>query len=126
MKADYAWEGLYETAVLETDDEKLQKCIRAAKAAIDVRLQEIQLDHGGTPEERRAITDALTGLNALRRELERRTHDTIVPQDAERRILAEEAVQENNPTNSIEIIEALNRAVNEQEQRRKKAVSTSQ
>jgi len=53
MKADYAWEGLYETAVLETDDEKLQKCIRAAKAAIDVRLREIQLDHGGTPEERR-------------------------------------------------------------------------
>ena len=47
------------------------------------------------------------------------------PQDAEWRILAEEAAQENNPNKLIEIIEALNRAVNEQEQHKKKAVSTS-
>jgi hypothetical protein len=44
---------------------------------------------------------------------------TIVPHDAEWRILAEEAAQENDPKKLIEIIEALNRALNEQEQRKK-------
>ena len=39
--------------------------------------------------------------------------------DTESRILAEEAAQENDPQNLIEIIEALNRALNEQEQRKK-------
>jgi hypothetical protein len=29
------------------------------------------MDHGGTPEERQAISDALAGLNVLRRELEK-------------------------------------------------------
>jgi hypothetical protein len=75
MKADYVWEGLYEAAILETDDGKLQQRIQAAKGAIDTRLHEMQLDHGGTPEERLAITDALSGLNLLRRELEGRSHD---------------------------------------------------
>ncbi len=62
-----------------------------------------------------------TRVNQVNRE-----RGTIVPQDAERRILAEEAAQENNPKTLIEIIEALNRALNEQEQHKKKAVSTSQ
>jgi hypothetical protein len=75
MKADYVWEGLYEAAILETDDGKLRQRIQAAKGAIDLRLHEMQLDHGGTPEERQAITDALSGLNVLRGELERRSHD---------------------------------------------------
>ncbi len=44
---------------------------------------------------------------------------TIVPHDEEWRILAEEAAQENDPKKLIEIIEALNRALNEQEQRKK-------
>jgi hypothetical protein len=62
-------------AVLETDDKKMVEHIRVAKGAIDARLHELQLDHGGTPEERQAITDALGGLQVLRRELERRYHD---------------------------------------------------
>jgi len=49
---------------------------------------------------------------------------TIVPQDAEWRILAEEAAQENDPKNFIEIIEALTRAL-DQQQHKKKAVSAS-
>jgi hypothetical protein len=73
MKADYVWEEPYEAAVLETDDKKLPNRLHAAKAAIDKRLQEMQMDHGGTPEERRAISDALAGLNVLRRELETRS-----------------------------------------------------
>ncbi len=76
MKADYAWQELYEAAVLETNHEKIQPRIREAKAAIDARLHEMQLDHGGTPEERDAISDALAGLNVLRREVETRAHDT--------------------------------------------------
>jgi hypothetical protein len=44
---------------------------------------------------------------------------TIVPQDAEWRILAEEAAQENDPQKLIEIVEALNRALNEQERHKK-------
>lgn len=42
-----------------------------------------------------------------------------MPQDAEWRILAEEAAQENDPNKLIEIVEALNRALNEQEQHKK-------
>jgi len=76
MKTDYVWEGLYEAAILETDDGKLQQRIQAAKGAIDTRLHEMQLDHGGTPEERQAVTDALGGLNLLRRELQIRLHET--------------------------------------------------
>ena len=75
MRTDYVWQESYQAAILETDDKKLPNYLRAAKAAIDNRLHELQLDHGGTPEERQAITDALGGLNVLRRELEIRSHD---------------------------------------------------
>ncbi len=73
MRADYVWEESYKAAILETDDKKLPNRLHAAKGAIDVRLQEMQMDHGGTPEERQALTDALAGLNVLRGELERRS-----------------------------------------------------
>ncbi len=76
MRADYVWDESYKAAILETDDEKLPNRLHAAKGAIDARLQEMQTDHGGTPEERQAITDALAGLNVLRRELERRSQET--------------------------------------------------
>jgi hypothetical protein len=75
MKAHYVWEESYQAALLETDDKKLQNHIQAAKAAIDNRLHELQFDHGGTPEERQAITDALGGLSVLRRELQMRYYD---------------------------------------------------
>jgi hypothetical protein len=74
MKADYVWEEVYAAAILETDDAKLPDRLHVAKAAIDTRLHDLQLDHGGSPEERQAISDALAGLNVLRRELERRSH----------------------------------------------------
>jgi len=57
-------------AILETDDNKLPNRLQAAKAAIDNRIHELQTDHGGTPKERQTITDALGGLNVLRRELQ--------------------------------------------------------
>jgi hypothetical protein len=71
MKADHIWEELYKAAFLEADDRKLPNRLRVAKAAIDARLHEMQLDHGGTSEERHAIADALANLNVIRRELEK-------------------------------------------------------
>jgi phage FluMu protein gp41 len=76
MKADYPWQELYEAAILETNVEKMQPRVLEAKAAIDARLHELQLDHQGTPEERLALSDALAGLNLLRKEIETRAHDT--------------------------------------------------
>jgi hypothetical protein len=76
VRPDYVWDESYKAAVLETDDKKMVERIQAAKGAIDDRLHELQMDHGGTPEERLAITDALAGLNVLRRELERRIQET--------------------------------------------------
>jgi|GEM_PF-1421329 hypothetical protein len=75
MKPESDWQEFYDAALLETDDGKLVQRVRAAKAAIDSRLEVLQLDHGGTPEERHAIADALAGLNNLRNELEIRAHD---------------------------------------------------
>jgi hypothetical protein len=77
MKAAYDWQELYEDALRETNREKMQLRIRAAKAAIEARLQELQLGHGGTPEERQAVSDALTRLNLLRKEIETRSYDSF-------------------------------------------------
>ena len=63
------WEELYHAAILETDRAKTPEHIQATKAAIDARLREFQLDHGGTPEEQLAIQDALRGLRILEREI---------------------------------------------------------
>ena len=76
VKTDHVWTELYQAAILETDDGKLQERLHAAKAAIDTRLHELQQDSGGTPEERRAISDALSNLIAIRRELEMRSQGT--------------------------------------------------
>jgi hypothetical protein len=74
--SELIWKKSYQAALVETDDKKLRERIQAAKAAIDNRLQELQMDHGGTPEERQAITAALDGLNFLRRELQTRPDET--------------------------------------------------
>jgi hypothetical protein len=76
MKADYAWQEPYGAAVLETDDGELAKRLPVVKAGIDTRLQELQMDYQVTPEERLAIRAALTGLDVLRKDLERRSHET--------------------------------------------------
>jgi hypothetical protein len=76
MRPDFVWDESYKAAVLETDDKKMVERIQGAKGAIEARLHELQMDHGGTPEERQAITDALGGLQVLRRELERRNQET--------------------------------------------------
>jgi|HubBroStandDraft_6_1064221.scaffolds.fasta_scaffold77803_5 hypothetical protein len=66
------WQELYEAALLETNLEEMQPRVQAAKAAIDARLHELQLDHGGTSEQRQALSDALAGLRVLGREIKGR------------------------------------------------------
>ena len=63
------WRELYEAAVIETDVKQMESRIQAARAAIDSRFHDLQMDHGGSPEERQVLDDALTGLKVLEREI---------------------------------------------------------
>jgi hypothetical protein len=65
----YPWEEPYSTAVLEADRSKLAKRIKAARSAISQRVQELNADHHGSPEERRAIDNALAALDLLSTEV---------------------------------------------------------
>jgi hypothetical protein len=47
----------------------MQERIRPAEVALHERKNEFDLNHGGTPEESKAIEDALNGLNVLRKEV---------------------------------------------------------
>jgi hypothetical protein len=49
MRADYVWQGSYQAAILETDDNKLPNRLQAAKAAIDNRIHELQTDRKLSP-----------------------------------------------------------------------------
>jgi hypothetical protein len=62
------WEKHYKTAILETDWSKMEERLHAADLAIKARLYEFSQNHGGTPEENRAIGDALKALTVLRHE----------------------------------------------------------
>jgi hypothetical protein len=62
----YDWEHEYVAAILETDDSQLPERYSAAKLAIANRIDALNINHGGTPEERAAIDAALTGLDKLR------------------------------------------------------------
>jgi hypothetical protein len=66
------WQELYEAAVVETNPKTLQARVQVAKAAIDARLRELQMDHGGTREEQQALRDAVAGVRVLEREIEGR------------------------------------------------------
>jgi hypothetical protein len=63
------WEKLYQAAILETDRSKLEERIEAAEFAMHTRLHEFSLNHGGTLEENRDITDALNRLDIVRSEV---------------------------------------------------------
>jgi hypothetical protein len=69
MKTERDWEKLYQAAVLETDWSRIEEHIQAAESAISHRLHELSLDHGGTPEENRAITIAVMALEILRKDV---------------------------------------------------------
>jgi hypothetical protein len=72
MTTEYPWGPIYEAAILETDRVKLARQIEETERALKARLQELNNDHGGTPEERAAISDAMSSLKILKRETEPR------------------------------------------------------
>ena len=59
MTLEYGWENLYQAAILETDWSRIEDHIQAADSAINHRLHEFALNHGGTPEENDQFIDAL-------------------------------------------------------------------
>ena len=69
MNAEYDWEKLYHKAVLETDWSRVEERIEATESAMQRRLHEFSLNHGGTPEENQAIARALDRLEILRTEV---------------------------------------------------------
>ena len=70
MTWQYGWQRFYEAAIVETNPSRLPVVIQSAQAAIDARIQQLAQDHHGTPDERQAISDAIAGLDFLRKELD--------------------------------------------------------
>lgn len=64
----YPWEESCEAAILETDFSRLQARIKAAQTAINLRIEELEKDHHGSPEERDAIACALSRIRILKQE----------------------------------------------------------
>jgi hypothetical protein len=71
MALENDWQNLYQAAVLETDWAIIEERIKAVESAVEARLHEFSLDHGGTPEENQAIINAVTKLNILRADVAR-------------------------------------------------------
>ena len=65
----HTWYEAYKAAILETDWTQMQERLKAAEREIHERQYVLSLDHGGTPEERQAIDDALHGLTHLKTEI---------------------------------------------------------
>jgi hypothetical protein len=63
------WHESYKAAILETDWTKMQERLQAAEREMHERQRVLSLDHGGTPEERQAIADALHGITHLKTEV---------------------------------------------------------
>jgi hypothetical protein len=62
----YSWQESYQAALLETDWTKMQDRVQAAESEIHKRRLVLSQDHSGTPEEREALVNAMSGLRMLR------------------------------------------------------------
>jgi hypothetical protein len=69
MNTRYNWHESYKAALLETDWTKMHERLKSAESEIHKRQYVLSMDHGGTPEERQAIADALNGMKSLRKEV---------------------------------------------------------
>ena len=65
----YVWYESYKAVVLETDWTKMHNRIQSAECKIHDRQRELSEDHGGTPQERQAIANALDSMRTLRTEV---------------------------------------------------------
>jgi hypothetical protein len=64
-----SWYKSYKVAVLETDWTTMPQRLRSAELEIIERQRILALDHGGSPQERQSITDALRGIRQIRIDL---------------------------------------------------------
>jgi hypothetical protein len=69
MSPSEVWQHFYQQAILETDRSRLPVLIRSARAAIDVRIEQLKSEMNDSAEERQALADALTNLRVLTEEL---------------------------------------------------------
>jgi hypothetical protein len=69
MTTEYIWFDAYKSAILETDWSKMEERLQVAESEIRKQQHVLSMDHGGTPEERQAIADALNGITVLRTEV---------------------------------------------------------
>ncbi len=60
-----AGETLIKRALLETDWTKMEERVQTAESEIHKRRLLLSQDHGGTPEEREALVNAMSGLRIL-------------------------------------------------------------
>jgi len=65
----YVWYESYKAVALETDWAKMHDRIQSAECKIHDRQRELSEDHGGTPQERQAIANALNAMCTLRTEV---------------------------------------------------------
>ncbi len=68
MTKTYSWHESYRAAVFEADWTRMPERLQVVQAEIRERQRVLSEDHGGTPEERQAIADALSGITVLGRE----------------------------------------------------------
>jgi hypothetical protein len=65
----YVWYDCYRAVIVETDWTEMQDRIQSAESKINDRKRVLSEDHGGTPEERQAIANALNAMGTLRTEV---------------------------------------------------------
>jgi hypothetical protein len=65
VPTSYSWQESYQAALLETDG-MMQERIQTAESEIHKRRLVLSQDHSGTPEEREALVNAMSGLRVLR------------------------------------------------------------
>jgi hypothetical protein len=65
MNRNVGWQQLYQAAMLELRPDELRRRIDDAEKAIQQRIVELTRDDSSSPEERRAIENALRGLRDL-------------------------------------------------------------
>ena len=70
MTDEYVWHAAYKAAILETDWTTMRDRLQAAESEISKQQHVLSMDHGGTPEERRAIANALKGMKNLAKEVD--------------------------------------------------------
>jgi hypothetical protein len=61
-----SWYKSYKVAILETDWTTMPQRLRSAELKIVERQRILSLDHGGSPQERQSIADALRGIRQIR------------------------------------------------------------